>query len=209
MSIFSTLFNGAATLAAATLLATAGAANGLLENRPWQFQTSADKANKAIVLDLIERKKGGFFDGFDNITNIGAQVNCNNSSNSTGNIADNGQAGPTTSSNGTPTISSDSTANSDTTSAQSDGSANGGTVGNDTTNQASSQTNSGDVDSAVDNSSIDNSFGDVLNGDTNQALNNTQDNLGNQVASIEGSTACNFTDATFSRPVPSGSGSLN
>lgn len=32
-------------------------ANGLLENRPWQFQTTTDKANKSAVLDLIERKK--------------------------------------------------------------------------------------------------------------------------------------------------------
>ena len=61
----------AATLAAAVLLnAPAALANGWFESRPWQFQTSADRANNALLLDMIERKRGGFYDGFSTtITN--------------------------------------------------------------------------------------------------------------------------------------------
>ena len=144
----------------ALLFATPTLSNGLLENRPWQFQTSADKANKSVVLDLIERKKGGYYDGFNtyvtNNTNIGSQVNCNNNANATGNIADNGQAGPNTEANGDPNISADSTGNSDTTAAQADG------MGSGTTSQSGSQDNSGPIDASVDNSDIDNSFGEVL-----------------------------------------------
>ena len=191
------------------MIAVPSFANGLLESRPWQFQTSADRANKAVVLDLIERKKGGFYDGFStnifNETNIGSQINCNNNANATANIADNGQAGPNTEANGTPSITADSTGNSDTTSAQSNGPGNGGAVGGGDTNQASSQDNSGSIDSSVDNSNIDNSFGDVANGDTNQALNNDQNNSGNQTAGVDGSTACNFDGSkiTGNSAVPS------
>jgi hypothetical protein len=223
MSRKHTLFQGTLVCALGVLLATPSSANGLFENRPWQFQTTTDKANKAFVLDIIERKQGGFYDGFNtfNTTNIGTQVFCNNNANATGNIAENGQAGPNTSSNGAPSISADSTANSDTTSSQSDGFGNGGTLSTETssqdtsqtnvantgeiqpgvtTNQDTSQTNSGAIESGVDNSTIDNSFGDVTNGDTNQALNNDQNNSGNQTAGIDG-TACNFD-----RPNMTGSG---
>lgn len=205
---------GALVSGMVVLLATPTLSNGQFENRSWQFQTTADRANKAVVLDLIERKKGGFYDGFNtfvtNTTNIGSQVNCNNAANATGNIADNGQAGPNTEANGTPNISADSLANSDTTTAPADGFGNGGQVGSGTTSQSGSQDNSGTINSSVDSSSIDNSFGDVTNGDTNQALNNNQDNSGNQTAGVDGSTACNFDGATVNGTValPS-SGQLN
>lgn len=192
------IFKTTAVACLSCLIAAPSFANGLLENRPWQFQTSADRANKAVVLDLIERKKGGFYDGFNtniyNETNIGSQINCNNAANATANIADNGQAGPNTEANDAPNISADSTGNSDTTTAQNSGPGNGGTGGAGDTNQASSQDNSGSIDSGVDNSNIDNSFGDVTNGDTNQALNNDQNNSGNQTAGVDG-TACNFGGA--------------
>lgn len=232
MSRKHTLFQGTLVCAMGVLLATSSLANGLFENRAWQFQTSADKANKSVVLDLIERKQGGFYDGFNtyNTTNIGTQVFCNNNANTTGNIAENGQAGPDTSSNGAPNISADSTANSDTTSSQSDGFGNGGSLNTPTssqdtsqtnvantgeiqpgvtTNQESSQTNSGAIESGVDNSAIDNSFGDVTNGDTNQALNNEQNNSGTLTSGVDG-TACNFDGSTVSGTGTSlGSGSLN
>ncbi len=74
-------------------------ANGWYESRPWQFDTSADKANKAAVLDMIERKKGGYYDGFSTTinnnnysnTNIGTQINCNNVADAVGNQATNSQ----------------------------------------------------------------------------------------------------------------------
>ena len=218
-----TLFRGALVCVTGVFLAAPSFANGLLENRSWQFQTSADKANKAFVLDLIEKKKGGFFDGFNNFntTNIGTQVFCNNNANTTGNIADNGQAGPSTSSNGAPSISADSTANRETTTAQADGFGNGGTLRTAATSQDTSETNiantgeiqpgvntsqdtaqenSGAIESGVDNSTIDNIVGDVTNGDTNQALNNDQNNSGTLTAGVDG-TACNFD-----RPNMTGSG---
>lgn len=180
-------------------LAPAAFANGYLENRPWQFQTSADRANKAVVLDLIERKKGGFYDGFTtnihNETNIASQINCNNNANATGNIADNGQAGPNTSSNGTPTISADGTGNSDTATAAEDLSSGG------LTSQTSSQTNSGQITATVGDSDIQNSFGNVTNGGTDQALNNNQDNSGTQTAGVDSSTACNMTGSTVTGTV--------
>jgi hypothetical protein len=181
------------------LLATPTLSNGQFENRSWQFQTTGDRANKAVVLDLIERKKGGFYDGFTtvvtNTTNIGTQVNCNNSANATGNIADNGQGGPNTAANGSPNISADSLGNSDTTTALPDGSGSG------TSTQSGSQDNSGSIDSAVDGSNIDSSIDGVTNGDTNQALNNDQDNSGNQTAGVDGSTACNLEGSTVNGTV--------
>ncbi|VVT18124.1 conserved hypothetical protein [Roseovarius sp. EC-SD190] len=183
-------------------------ANGYLENRPWQFQTTTDRANKAVVLDLIERKKGGFYDGFTtnihNETNIGSQINCNNNANATGNIADNGQAGPNTESNGTPSISAEGIGNTDSGTAADDPSSSGSTT------QTSDQTNSGEVVATIGNSSIENSFGDVANGVTDQALNNTQDNSGSQTAGVDGSTACNMEGSSVTGTVnaPS-SGPLN
>ena len=188
------------------MLATPSFSNGLVENRPWQFQTTADKANKAAVLDIIERKKGGFYDGFNtyNTTNIGSQINCNNSANATGNIADNVQAGPNTEANGDPNISADSAGNSDADTVQSDGLSAG------ESNNSGSQENSGKTDSTVDGSDINNSSGDVTNGNTNQDLNNDQDNMGAQDAGVDGSTACDLQGTTVHGVVnTSGNGALN
>ncbi|WP_297542832.1 hypothetical protein [Roseovarius sp.] len=197
-----------ATVALCTFSAPAVLANGYLENRPWQFQTTADRANKAVVLDLIERKKGGFYDGFitniHNETNIASQINCNNNANATANIADNGQAGPNTSSNGTPTISADGTANSDSSSVAEDPSSGG------LTTQTSNQTNSGQITATIGNSDIQNSFGNVTNGGTDQALNNDQQNSGSQTAGVESSTACNMQGSTVTGTVNApDSGPLN
>jgi hypothetical protein len=175
-------------------------ANGLLENRPWQFQTTADKANKSVVLDLIERKKGGYYDGFRTVQNtyIGAQFNCSNNAQSTGNLANNSQAGPSTSDNSASNISSDSTGNSDTTSSNAAGNAAGtGTVGADLASMTGSQDNSGTIDSGVAGSTIGGS-GAVSNGSTNQDLSNNQDNSGNQASGVDGSTACNTTTGDIS-----------
>jgi hypothetical protein len=179
-------------------------ANGLLENGPWQFQTSYDKANKSAVLDVIERKKGGYYDGFGTVQNIdartyiGAQFNCSNNAQSTGNLADNGQAGPSTTDNSSPNISSDSTGNSDTTSSDATGNAAGtGTVGADLASVTGSQDNSGSIDSGVDGSRIG-GFGGVLNGSTDQDLVNDQNNSGEQTAGIDTSTACNVSTGDIS-----------
>ncbi|MFN3231001.1 MAG: hypothetical protein ACE363_02450 [Alphaproteobacteria bacterium] len=84
----------------ALLGTTAAFGNGLFESRPWQFDTANDKIAKANLLDLRERKKGGFYDGFDTtnnfVTNIaGDQINCNLTASAVGNsgqLAANGSA---------------------------------------------------------------------------------------------------------------------
>ena len=195
---------------AVAVMTSPALANGQLENRPWQFQTTFDKANKSAVLDVIERKKGGYYDGFGTVQNIdartyiGAQFNCSNNAQSTGNIADNGQAGPSTVDNSSPNISSDSTGNSDTTLSDATGNAaGGGSVGADLASATGSQDNSGSIDSSVDGSNIG-GFGGVSNGSTDQDLSNNQDNSGIQASGVDGSTACNTTTGDISGGIVGG-----
>ncbi len=49
-------------LAAPVLFATDAPANGLFENRPWQFATPAETQTKAYIEDFIEKKKAGYYD---------------------------------------------------------------------------------------------------------------------------------------------------
>ena len=181
-------------------------ANGLSESRPWQFQTTGDKANKAAVVDLIERKKGGFYDGFNTYTYIGSQVNCTNSANATANIAENGQAGPRTEANGQPTIEAVTQANADSTSAGVNGPL---LTTDDTISQTGNQSNSGDQATDVTESILDTSLGSVRNGSTQQDIANDQFNSGNQDAAIDTSTACNFAGASVSGTVNASSRHLN
>jgi hypothetical protein len=179
-----------------TTIAVPAFANGLYENRPWGFQTSADKANKAAVVDLIERKKGGYYDGFNtyvtNTTHIGQQVNCSNGASVSANIADSAQAGPNTQDNSAPSISADGTANSDATILD------GTTQSADVDGQ---QSNQGDINSDVDSSSIAGSFGGVHNGGTDQDFNNDQNNSGTLTSSVNESTACDFAGTAVSGSV--------
>ena len=168
----------------------AALANGSYENRSWQFDTSADKANKAGVVDMIERKKGGYYDGFKaiitnhNTTNIGTQVNCNNSADARGNAADNSQTA------NSPTVgNSAGTSSAATGNAASNGS--DGKAGVD-----SGQTNSGTISSGISNTSTSTSSGAITTGSSNPVLNNSQQNSGAQTASIAGSTACDLNGAT-------------
>lgn len=175
-----------------TLSVGAGAAlaNGWMESRPWQFETSADKANKAGVLDLIERKKGGYYDGFsntiNNTTNIGTQVNCNNVADAKGN-----EAGNTQTSN-SPTVDNKAGIDSTATGNASDNANDDGTGGG----IANDQDNTGAITSGVDNSSTSTSSGPINVGDSKQRLKNTQTNSGDQTASVTGSTACDMSGTT-------------
>ena len=45
------------------LMGTNAYANGLGEDRPWQFKDANTTASQAINLDLMERKKAGYYDG--------------------------------------------------------------------------------------------------------------------------------------------------
>lgn len=176
-------------------------ANGLGESRPWQFRTSADRANLAGVADVVEKKKGGYYDGFTTVvnqtstTNIGTQVNCNNVANATGNIADNAQGGnaPQTSVSGD--IAADGSGNTATDQSNGDTGTDAGST--------NSQTNDGSVTASVSGSDLTARSGTIQNGGTDNLLNNTQDNSGSQTATISGSEACNMAGSTLSGSVQS------
>jgi hypothetical protein len=164
---------------------TAALANGLFENRPWQFQSSADRANKAIVLDLIQRKKGGFFDSFGpaqtSLQNSFFNMDCYITADAAGNIS--------SSEMGASTSSPDIAPGSDMVA---------GSTGNEALNAGgsgplnSSQTNTGTQSSSVSDNTATVGDVDASGGTTDQVLNNTQDNLGNQHASVNDSTACSI-----------------
>ncbi|MEX0921765.1 MAG: hypothetical protein WDZ84_03240 [Rhodovibrionaceae bacterium] len=214
----------ALSLSATSFAAGSAQANGFSESRPWQFRTTADRANNAAVLDLIERKKGGYYDGFNtNITNnvtnttnfAGDQVNCNVSASATGNAssgsmdADAGNASVSSSVSNSATTTGNQADNSLGTPGSSDSVAFG--ILNDNSGQPGSSytladlinndqgVNDSNLDASADGNSSSFDGGTVSGGDgssTNQVLNNTQDNDGDQTATVNDSTACAFTNST-------------
>lgn len=178
-------------------------ANGLGENVGWQFQTTADRVNRAVLEDLRQKKVTGFY-GPPNITNnIGKQFNCNVTASSTGNIGSNAlsSAAPVTSGNGAyatgnanqSAVQNGSTRNGDTGQGNVLSRTNGtdwslsadGAQGSDIW---TSQANLGAVQSTAqgDVSSV---MGDSHN---YQALNSNQSSSGAQTASVASSTGCSF-----------------
>lgn len=186
------LFHMAWLLSVCLVPAPAGA-NGLGENWSWQFQTSADRANNAAVLDLIARRQGGYYDGFsttvNNTTNIGTQVNCNNYADALGNQASNGLTANAPNVDNTSGVAANGTGNV----SENDGTG-GGALDN-------SQSNSGSVNAGVDNSNSSSQSGPINGAPTDQVLNNTQDNSGNQNASISDSTACSLDESNVNGAV--------
>lgn len=148
-------------------------ANGAGESAPWQFQTSADKVNQAVLQDMIQKRNMGYYTAPVYTTNIDRQINCNQSANATGNQSSQGAAALSPSNSG---ASSDATGNANT---------NAGGLGGGTSN--SDQGNSGSVGSNVNGNTST-----TVSGSADQALNNGQDNSGNQTASVSGSTGCTF-----------------
>lgn len=197
---------GALIAAMALSTATIATANGVSENVSWQFETTADKANKAMVLDMSERRRGGYYDGFGttvnnhNTTNVGTQVNCNVGANAIGNQAQNSQVA------NSPTVSNTSSTDSSSTGNAAQNGSGDGTGATDT-----AQDNSGDVSAGVSGSDTTSSSGAISTGSSDQALNNHQDNSGNQYASVDNSLACDMTGSTVSGAVdaPYGGGPLN
>jgi hypothetical protein len=178
---------GVAWVGAVAVASSAALANGLFENRPWQFQTSADRANKAIVLDLVERKKGGFFDAFGPAQstvfnqNTFFNMDCDITVDAAGNVSAS-EMGALTSS---PDIAPGSGMVADST-------------GNEALNVGGSgpldntQTNTGTQTSSVFDNTATVGNVDASGGTTTQVLNNTQDNFGDQHASVNDSTACSI-----------------
>jgi len=152
-------------------------ANNLGENSAWQFRTSADKANQAAILDLIARRRSGYYAAPIYTTNIARQVKmiCSIGASAVGNSS--GQSSVANS----PSVSgatSTSTGNSNSTSV--DAVRGGGT-------SSSTQGNSGQIVSGVTGGTETS-----VRGDAWQALNSSQSNSGSQSASVQNSNACSF-----------------
>lgn len=158
-------------------MASSAMANNVGENYAWQFQTTADKVNQAAILDMIEKRRSGYYAPPTYITNIDRQYNCNVAATATGNHGTNTNLAlsPTTSGSTSSAIGNNSQTDVD-----------GWRGDSDVTND---QNNSGQIGSSV--------RGDIaanVSGNADQALNSTQTNSGDQSASIDGSTACHFAN---------------
>mgnify|MGYP001577330074 CR=1 FL=1 len=170
----SPLISGA--LVMALLMPTVALANNVGENPGWQFQTTADKVNKAYLEDLRQKKQNGYYAAPVYNTYIDRQYNCSVTSTATGNQASSSAVANSPSTTG---HSSSSTGNDNTTTLASASGA-----GSNTANQSNSGTvgssTSGDISTSV-------------RGDNFQTLNTEQTNSGNQTASVTGSTACQYS----------------
>ena len=170
-------FNAALVMTALSLGAApqSASANNYGESLAWQFKTSADRANLAAILDLIEKRRGGYYAAPIYTTNIARQYNCSVAATATGN------SGAQTALANSPSVSgatSTATGNDNTTNVADDRS-NAGVDG--------AQANSGAVSSGVTGST-----GATVRGEASQALNSSQTNSGNQAATVERSNACAF-----------------
>ena len=189
-------------LALCACLATVGGAhaNGFGENGAWQFQTQQDRVHKGTVLDMIERKKAGYYDAmrpnYNYTTYIDHQVNCTVSANTTGNTGSNA----TTASTSSPTVTSSGATNSSTSAnSATNGQAQSGLSGILVSDSGlipsgaveNAQSNTGALNSSVSGSPTSSTTGPVSTGGTSeQVLNSQQTSSGTLTASISGSTAC-------------------
>ncbi len=177
-----------------------------IEGLPWQFETPAAKNSKAVILDIIERKQGGYYDSFQttyNVTNhvtnnthIDRQYNCGISATATGSASDNSQQAAVSSPVTTNTSgnSADATGNSSSTDIQDHGVLGALGHGAGASSSDTDQSNTGDVFAGVKGSPSQSSSGRIYadDGHSSQALNVDQTNTGNQTAKIWDSSACAF-----------------
>lgn len=170
-------FRFTAALVIATLslgaVSQSASANNYGESLAWQFKTSADRTSQAAILDLIEKRRGGYYAAPIYTTNIARQYNCSVMATATGN------SGAQTALANSPSVTgATSTA-----------------TGNDSTTNVTSDRSPAGVDGAQANggvvsSGVTGSTGATVRGVAWQALNSTQTNSGNQAATVEGSNAC-------------------
>jgi predicted DNA-binding WGR domain protein len=153
-------------------------ANGLGENYSWQFQTQADRANRAFIEDMRQKRNSGYYAPPVYNTTIERQYNCNVSSTSTGNSGTNSTLAATPSTGGN---SGSALGNNSQTAVDQAGLT-------ATANLTEEQNNKGRVETNVRGNVSSN----VEDNTTWQALNSDQQNTGNQTASIDSSTACAF-----------------
>jgi hypothetical protein len=151
-------------------------ANNYGESLAWQFKTTADRANQAAMLDMIERRRGGYYAAPVYNTNIARQYNCSIAASATGNS--NGQSAIANSPNVTGATS---------TATGNDSSTTVGDGGSSGTSVDGHQANSGAVQSGVTGSTQT-----TVRGSASQALNASQTNSGAQSTNVQGSNACSF-----------------
>jgi hypothetical protein len=149
-------------------------ANNYGESLAWQFKTSADRANQAAVLDVIQKQRGGYYAAPIYNTNIARQNNCSIAATATGN------SGTQTAFANSPTVTGANSTATGNNSAATIGDGRSGTVDGD-------QRNEGAVSSGVNGATITS-----VRGAAWQALNSDQTNSGNQSADVRGSNACTF-----------------
>lgn len=173
--------------AGVTLFPLNASANGYLESRPWQFATPSERQTNAFVADMIARRQGGYYDGFQtnvsNVTNIGTQVNCNNVADATANRATNSQVANSPQVQLASNFNSSAAGNTSTTPMNGPGSS------------ASDQSNTGAIGSSISGSDGSARSGAIRTGNSDQHLGNHQENSGNQSAQINDSTACDFNNS--------------
>ena len=174
-------------------------ANGYGESGSWGFLSNQDRVNKGYVLDMIEKKKNGYYNAikntYTNNTYIDKQVNCSLSSMTTGTSGSNATQASTSSPvlNNTGYTSASGSANT-----ASNGLSQASLSGVFNTNAtppgslSNGQSSSGALSASVAGSSNSTSTGQVAanGGVTDQVLNSQQSNSGTLASSISASTAC-------------------
>jgi hypothetical protein len=150
-------------------------ANNYGESLAWQFMSPAERAAQIAMLDMIEKRRGGYYAAPIYNTNIARQYNCSITATATGN------SGAQTALANSPSVTgatSTATGNDSTT-----------TIGGDRADTAvdGAQDNSGTITSGVNGSTRA-----VVQGVAWQALNSIQTNSGDQSASVQNSNACAF-----------------
>ena len=162
-----------ALAAALTCAAAPALANNYGESLAWQFRTTADAVNQAAILDLIAKRRGGYYAAPVYTTTIDHQFNCSVSAQATGNS---GGLSATANSPSTTGASSLATGNTSETDAAARGLA-----------ASTDQHNPGPITAGVEGSTS--GYGA---GSAQQSLNSSQTNGAAQTASVGASNACAF-----------------
>lgn len=153
-------------------------ANGVGENASWQFMSSTDKANRAFIEEMRQRKKSGAYAPPVYNTVIDRQFNCNVTATSKGNegVSSAVAASPSTSGNSTQAKANESQNGFDLFGFPNQLDASG------------TQSNAGSV--------LASSTGGVqtklAGNNSEQVINSSQTNTAAQSASVDASTACSF-----------------
>lgn len=156
------------------------AANNVGENVAWQFESWADKANKAFIEDMRQKKKSGYYAAPIYNTTIDRQYNCSVSALAAGSQSTSSAVGNAQTISG---HSAQAAGNTDTANvAQGNAAA--------STNVSSNQSNTGLV-GAYNGGEVEAN----AHVGSYQVLNTEQENSGNQAVSIRGSDACQFASA--------------